>query len=542
MSRSDVLKFLLLVLLIIIGAVVYRLLGTTIAPVAENRIEQIGLTGNEVAAVGPLPGDVGLYATELACQQNLPSPGYYSSLNGAEISNAERTGRFPCATFTGDFDGPNEVYAWRSADDYPGISYINNRRPGELYIVGGEFPTKGDPKPVGPYLAKVNATNGKEIWRTYVDNPNASGRWIGNANLNILPNGNIPLAWSDQIVLIDGDTGEILKHSTLPGGPTKAANVNFKHLTIAPDGTLIMKDQTRPDGCTEQGTVAIIVCADRGMPLTPSNLVAVDPDTLEVLDQIPLPESAPSPHIITTYDDKIAIYIGGSETMFRAFWDPDAKKLSMDNSWVVKPMQAGQTAATAPSIMGDWVTVQLNGLFSEKKSSSVVSINQHDATDMHVIFPFGELEPGGISFAPPKGTTDPENNMVYSADMGMKKVAGIKIDPATGEMTLKYVLDNVTNTFQPLFGPPDKRVLVITNIKFNAPNEPMKIALFTENYKEQVTWRDAATGKILAESDFFEPLTINSLTTPGFGGRVYYPTAVGEAFYVLQPMPAHTSK
>ena len=58
------------------------------------------------------------------------------------------------------------------------------------------------------------------------------------------------------------------------------------------------------------------------------------------------------------------------------------------------------------------------------------------------------------------------------------------------------------------------------------------------NYTEQVTWRDAATGEILAQSDFFEPLTINSLVAPGFGGRVYYPTAEGEGFYVLQPMPA----
>jgi len=52
-----------------------------------------------------------------------------------------------------------------------------------------------------------------------------------------------------------------------------------------------------------------------------------------------------------------------------------------------------------------------------------------------------------------------------------------------------------------------------------------------------LTWRDAATGKVLAESDFFEPLVINALTPLGFGGRVYFPTAVGNAFYVLQVMP-----
>ena len=47
----------------------------------------------------------------------------------------------------------------------------------------------------------------------------------------------------------------------------------------------------------------------------------------------------------------------------------------------------------------------------------------------------------------------------------------------------------------------------------------------------------AGTGKILAESDFLEPLSINGLTPPGFGGRIYFPTAVGKGFYVLQVLP-----
>jgi len=60
---------------------------------------------------------------------------------------------------------------------------------------------------------------------------------------------------------------------------------------------------------------------------------------------------------------------------------------------------------------------------------------------------------------------------------------------------------------------------------------------FTQNYKEQVTWRDASTGRLLAESDYFEPMPGNGLIVPNFGGRVYYPTAAGKGFYVLQVMP-----
>ena len=535
MNRN--LKVLAVVVVVALGYAVYRLGWTVIEPKIDRRVSQIGLTPNQIAANGPLPGDVSLYAKELACQQAIPTPGYYPSLNGAEISDSERSGLFPCASFTGSHDGPNAVYAWRSADDYPGISYINNRRPGELYIVGGEYQTAEDPNMAGPFVAKADAATGKQIWSTYLDNLNASGRWIANANLNILDNGKIVMAWANQIVLLDPDTGIILNHNTLPGGETPIENVNFKHVTIAPDRTLILKDQTRPLDCDLQGTMAIIKCGMEGKKQTNSILVAVDPDTLEVLDQLPLPEPAPSPHIVTMFEGRIAIYLGMNNSTRRYFWDPEAKKLSADESWVIHPMQKGQSTATAPTVVGDWIAVQLNGAGSDSVASSIVVASQKDANKKQIVFPFGKLKKGEWSFAPPKCGADPKNNMIYSADMGMGKVAGIKLDQGTGELKTLWVVDNPTTTFQPLFGPPDKRVLLLTNMKRNVEKEPMKAALFTGNYKEQLTWRNAATGKVIAESDFFEPLSINGLTPPGFGGRVYFPTAVGKGFYVLQVMP-----
>jgi hypothetical protein len=515
------------------------LTGTALHSNAQQHSFPADLTANEVAANGPLPGDVGLYGKEIACTDKLSTPGYYASLNAAENADATRSAVFPCATFTGSLNGPNTVYAFRSLDDYPGISYINTRKPGELYIVGGEYPTPDDPLQAGPFVAKANATTGEQVWRTYLDNPNASGRWIGNANLNILENGQIAFAWSNRIVLLDADTGEILKHNTLPAGEANPEDVNFKHLTVAPDGTLMLKDQTRPAGCTLQGTMAIIACAQQGMKQQNSILVAVDPDTLEVLDQLPLPEPAPSPHIVAAYGDRIAIYMGMNSSVRRYFWDPETKKLSADDDWVIFPMAEGQTTGTAPSVIGDWISVQLNGLFTDKAASSVVVIHRDDATRRSVIHPFGEtLQPGEVSFAPPKGTADPETSMIYSADMGMKKVTGIRLDQETGKLETAFVVDAISNTFQPVIGPQDQRVLLHTNIKLASDSQTIQDAVFTQNqYTEQLTWRDALTGEILAESDFFEPLTINSLTTPGFGGRVYFPTAVGKGFYVLQVMP-----
>jgi hypothetical protein len=521
---------------VLLLVVAYRLLWTAFQPKLEHRLAEIGLTPNEVAANGPLPGDVSLYATELACAQRRPTPGYYPSINGAELTDSARSGLFECASFTGAFDAPNQVFAWRSADGYDATSYINNRKPGELYLSGGDMPPSKGPLPAGPFVAKADATTGRQIWRTYLDNGNASGAWIASTNLNILPSGRIVTAWANKLVLLDGDTGLILKQATLPTGPTPAADANYKHLTIAPDATLILKDQTRPSGCTLQGTMAIIQCAQPGMKQGNSNMVAVHPDTLEVLDSIALPEPATVPHVIAMLEGRIAIYLGVDSGALRYFWDPATRKLAQDTSWVVSPMQKGQTTSDAPSILGDWIVLQTNGLGSETAASSIVAVHQEDATRTKTIFPLGPLKPGEWSWAPPKPQTDPENSMIYSADMGVGKVAGIKIDQTSGEMKTVFVVDDTTTAFQPLLGPKEKRVLLLSNAKKNVEKEPIKLALFTANYKEQVTWRDAASGRIIAESSFFEPLSIGSLITPGFGGRVYFPT--GQGFITLQVMPA----
>lgn len=511
-------------------------LMAAVACTAAPSLGQDQRTPNEVAANGPIAGDLSLIERELAIAAKHTSPGYFPSLNAAEIADSRRSGFFPAASFTGSFEGANDVYAWRSADRYQGLTYMCNRHPGELYLVGGDYPPNSGPMPPGPYIAKVDATTGEEIWRTYVDNANVTGRWIGNANLNILDNGNIPFSWSNQIVLLDGDTGRILKHNTLPTGEAPAADVNYKHLTIASDRTLILKCQTRPTGETSQGTKAIIQGVMKGLPQPNSHLCAVDPETLEVLDDMPMPEPATAPHIIAAYEGRIAIYIPTVSSVIRCFWDPASRTLSMDESWVMKPMKPGQATATAPTMIGEWIAVQTNGAPSNQSASSIAVAHEDDASRMQVVFPFGDLGPGEWSFAPPKPGGDPENSMIYSADAGVGKVAGVRIDQATGALETVFVIDDRTTTFQPVIGPKDRRVLLLTNMKMDDPNQQIMQATLGGAYSEQMTWRDAATGRLLAESDFFEPITINSLTTPGFGGRVYFPTL--EEFIVLQVLPA----
>jgi hypothetical protein len=402
-----------------------------------------------------------------------------------------------------------------------------------LYLTGGDLPKINGPWAPGPFVAKADATTGREIWRTYLDNINVSGHWIAVENLNLLPNGNVVFAWSIYVALLDGDTGRVLRTTVLPTGPAAADDANFKHLTIAPDGTIILKDQLRPAGERGEGAFAMIKGVHAGLKQANSIFVAVDPNTLEILDTIEMPETSTVPHSITMFQGKIAIYAVANLNVYRYFWDPATKKLSQDKSWVVPYVQPGQTVGTAPSVMGDWIVVNTNGAPPTRaKALSVVAMSQKDSSKVTTVFPFGQLEWDQVSFAPPKTGSDAENNMVYAQDLGVGKVAGMKLDQATGELKVVFVVDDRTTCLVALVGPRDKRVMLTSNQRYDVPFEPMMLALGTGLYKEQVRWRDAATGRLIAESELMEPMSVNTAVTPGFGGRVYYPTDSG--FVVLQ--------
>lgn len=501
--------------------------GAQDAPVPVVPGPSAPLTPGQVAANGPMPGDVAAYQSEWDCIQGIETPGYFQSFNGGELTDAQRSGTWPCMTFTGSITGSSRVFAYRFPQNYEGAAYVNNRRPGEMYIVGGGNPPLTGIMPAGPYLAKVDATTGVELWRTYFDNGNVSGDWIGATNLNILPNGNIVHAWGDNVAIINGNTGLILKTTQLPTGEADPDGVNFKHVTIAPDGTLILKDQTRPIGLDLQGTTAIIIGNLQGYTQPNAVLVAVNPNTLEVLDTIDLPQPSTTPHVITEFDGKTAIYVSMNTIVGRYYWDPETQTLSEDADWQPTPTVEGQTTADAPGIIGDWVVLQTNGIGSSTVASSIVIVNQNDASNMQTIFPFGDLEEGGFSLAPPKSATDPDNNMIYSADMGMGMIAGISIDQDTGDMQTEFVLEQTSSTFQELIGPADNRTLVLSNL----------MTADDGTQYGQMTWNNAATGDLYAASDYFEPLTTNSIMAPGFGGRFYFPTSNGVIAMQVEPQP-----
>ncbi len=494
------------------------------------------VTPSQQETIGPLPGDLTRYEQEQNCQANISTPGYLPALNGAELTDAQRSGIFACADFLGSRTQPNVVHTYKAQGNYPNVYYVNNDGANGMYVVGGAPPASTGRSAAGPFVARINPITGDQVWRTYVENLNVNNAFVGGTNLNILSNGRIVYAWGHKIVLLDRNTGAIVKARDLPApGPVAPTDINYKELTVAPDGTIILRSQNRPENCNQQGGGGLEGCSQSagGAEQKPSAFLAIDPDTLKVYDSLVAPEDSATPPIIAAYHGKIAIYSAMLQKAYRFFWDPKSKTLSQDKSWVANYLQKGQTVGDAPTYMKDWIVIQTNGLGSDTKASSLVAINVDDASKTETVFPFGQLQSGQTSNAPPKPQGDPDNDMVYSADGGIGKIAGLHLDQSTGKMTTRWTVDDRSFEFQPLFGPADQRVIATT--KWN-PDAKLG-AIATGAYTQQVVWRDAATGKALAESDFLPPIGFNGLVAPTYGGRFVYPAQSSGSLYFLQPMP-----
>ena len=145
------------------------------------------VTPSEQKTVGPLPGDLSLYPREQRCQEGISTPGYFSAMNSAELTDAQRSGIYPCADFLGSRTEPNVVYTYKADGFYPNVYYVNSDGPNATYVVGGAPPASTGRSAPGPFVARIDPITGEQVWRTYVENLNVSDNtFVGGTNLNIL--------------------------------------------------------------------------------------------------------------------------------------------------------------------------------------------------------------------------------------------------------------------------------------------------------------------------------------------------------------------
>jgi hypothetical protein len=489
--------------------------ATTSDPVSNS------LTPNQLAAGGPLPGNLSLIEGEQECINSLENETtwapWYPTMASTEHGGSERAAVFECAEFGGSFTEPNQVYAYISPESLGGVpSWIVTREPNELYASGGGASLALP----GPFISKMEAGSLREQWHTPLSNNNVTGNWLISGAMNFpAADGTIAVAQGQYLYKVNASSGAVEKIASLPTGISPPKDSNYDGMNAFADGTLVLKTQNRVAGCTNQG-YNFIFCANQSQA-APSVEAAVDPNTFEVLDWEQLPEMIGGRNTVTQFQGKNYLYLFGTTNAFRYEWN--GQNLTLDTNWGPVPyLLPGQTLATAPAIMGDWVIGLTNGGAPTNVSLSVVAISQADPNKIARINPI-PLESGQKSFIPSMLTADLPNNKIYAMDYLPGKVVAVNFTQ-DGNMSVAWgPVDQRTISFLTLVGPTDQRVLVSTNINPNATQQQLEEgAQGTDyTYTEQIIWRDAATGNVLAASDFFPAMSPGILVTPGYGGIIY---------------------
>jgi len=520
-----ILKPILEVAVGVIGVVALMLIGTLGGSSADTANALSAAAPAALATTGPLPGDLSAIPNEESCMQSYvrdPANNYanYPPVIGApEHADAIHSGVNSCATFTGQFSGKNQVYQYQSQSQYlGGIGLVVFGGPDAAYLEAGGL-TGGANS--GQYVSRFDPSTGAELWRTYLTNANVNGQWLALGSMAVMKDGTIGHASGTWVQKLDQNTGEILVAKQQPIKGMPATDANFDGFTIAPDkeGTILLKTQTRSPGCPTQGNSAMSSCTSDYGPQPNTNVVAVDPQTLDNIASIELNQEVTARPIVTTYKGKIYLYIAGSTTGIRIIWDPDTKTLTQDTSWAPKYLLKGQAVGDAPALIGKWVLFNVNAAPGTVPICAV-AVSQDDPNDLQRMCPWGSTLPSGVSSSESPGSfgTDPANNMFYMQDWLVGGVFGVSLDQSSGKMKVVWSRpDWRTSDYFSLVGSADKRILISQYIEPDWSTS--KVPGY--NYTEGVIWVDAATGKTIAQSAYNASTALGSLINLGYGGRLY---------------------
>jgi hypothetical protein len=478
-----------------------------------------GATDGQALAGLPI-GDPDLARQEASCTREVNNAPWYKTIAPVEHADIQRTTVFECARFPGSMDGPNAVEAGKPVGNNSVPFNMATRNPDEMYIyAGGSFPS------LHTYISKLEPGSVKEVWRTYLSDARENNELHLSGAVDVLANGEIIAISDHTLYKLDGDSGKILVKQDMPTGKSKPNNSAFNGIDAFPDGTIIARSMNRPEGCTKNGYQAAASppsfggCPGAPGSAPPSVLVAVDPDKLKVLDWINLPDNISGRVTTTVFEGHKYAYVTATKKIYRYEWD--GEQLKQDSSWgPVTYTKPGQGQAGASAVMNDWVTLSTNGNPAEVPMS-VVAISQADDSEVARIDPNSSLKTGQVSYYYAKVSVDPENDRIYVMDGGLGTASAI--DLRDGKMSLAWKVNQLSNLYITLIGPKDERVFVQTNQK---PDEGVKVTELNPgpkgaNYTEQIQWRDAQSGKLLAESGYYPPATAFAQVPPGYGGLIY---------------------
>ena len=449
------------------------------------------------------------------------NPPWFPSLMAFEHYDSGRTKLFEQAHFNGSFTRANAVDMRVSPADYPtpyNVVYLSRD---SLFVFGGAY---GDEGGTGSFVARVNPQTLQTVWFQQLINTLETDEWNYPGVLSTLQDGFLYQIHGYRLAKLDPRDGRVLGQIELH---TLAAqrDTSYNGLDGWPDGTLVAKSVYRQAGCEQQGFDAFLNCPDPAD--VPNSVVeAIDPRTLEIIDQVVAPEFIGGRITATVFKNQFYAYLPGQTTVFRYIYKD--RHLTLDTSWdpgtVVLP---GQNGPTAVAVMNDWVTLETNAT-PASTPMSVIAINQADASLQFSSQPFAGI-PSPESFSPSAVCVDPLRNQIFALDGIVGRIAALELDD-NGLHTV-WTAPQRTIEFLALIGPSQRRVLVGTDVP---PGQQIGA-----NTLDWVVWRKADTGHEIARSPLLSAVNSGTMVEPGYAGHMYFLAQNGKIIE-LAAHPVHS--
>jgi hypothetical protein len=458
------------------------------------------------------------------CRANNAEPGsnppWFPSLMAFEHYDSGRTKLFEQAHFTGSFANGNIIGTRISAGEYPtpyNVVYLN---PDALFIFGGAY---GDRGGTGSFVARVDPRTLQTVWFNQLINTVETNEWNYPGVLSALHDGYLYLIYGYRLAKLDPRDGRVLAQIELP---TLAAprDTSYNGLSGLPDGTLVAKSVYREAGCEEQGFSAFLKCPNPN-DVPKSIVVAINPRTLEIIDQAVAPEFIGGRITATEFHKHFYVYLTGQTTVFRYTYEH--QRLTLDNSWnpgtLVLP---GQSGPTAVAVMNDWITLETNAV-PAATPMSVIAINQADASKQFSSQPFTAIG-APQSWSPSAVSVDPLRNRIFALDGIAGRIAAL--DLRNDGLHTIWTAPQRTTEFMALIGSAQRRVLVGTDVPGN-----QQVGANTQDW---VVWRDAETGNQIARSPLLQAVNAGTMVEPAYAGRMYFLAQSGNIIELTVRPPA----
>lgn len=456
-----------------------------------------------------------------ASAQGGSNPPWFPSLMAFEHHDSGRTKLFERAHFTGSFARANAVEVRLSPDEYPtpyNVVYLSGN---SLFVFGGAFGDKGG---TGSFVARVDPQTLQTVWFNQLINTVETNEWNYPGVLSALQDGFLYLIYGYRLAKLDPRDGRVLGQIELPTGLAAPRDTSYNGLSGLPDGTLVAKSVYRQAGCEEQGFSAFLLCPNPA-DVPNSVVVAIDPRTLEIIDQVEAPQFIGGRITATEFEKQFYVYLTGQTTVFRYIYED--RSLKLDPTWQPgSVVLSGQSGPTAVAVMNDWVILETNAV-PAVTPMSVVAINQADASRQFSSQPFAAF-PSPQSWSPSAVTVDPLHNRIFVLDGIVGRVAALELRD-DGLHTV-WGAPQRTIEFLALIGPARRRVLVGTDVP---PGQQPG-----GNTQDWVVWRNADTGDEIARSPLLSAVNGGTMVEPGYAGRMYFLAQNGKIIELtVRPVP-----